>query len=93
MEEFQKHAEGLGESPYRDEEMTAAKAARDRLLDKYGPRFGGNYGWAHDYVAAKDQAWAKTNVTFQAIEERSAPTTSGRATGSRATAFMPTRWA
>jgi hypothetical protein len=32
-------------------------------------------------------------VTFQAIEERSAPTTSGRATGSRATAFMPTRWA
>lgn len=69
MDEFQKHAAKLGEAPYSDEEMTAAKAARDALLGRYGTRFGGPYGWAQDYVVANDPGWAKKNVTFGAIEE------------------------
>lgn len=69
VDEFQKHAQTLGEKPYSDEQMAAAEANRDELLAKYGTRFGGHHGWAQDYVAAKDPSWAKKNVTFPAIEE------------------------
>jgi hypothetical protein len=41
VDEFQKHAQTLGEKPYSDEQMAAAEANRDELLAKYGTRFRG----------------------------------------------------
>jgi len=68
MEEFQKHATYLGEVRYSDEEMAAAKAAFDALLDKHGPRFGSPYGWAQNALAIKDSRYAKERVSLTAIE-------------------------
>ena len=69
MAEFQQHAGTLGEQKYSDEAMAVARAGRDAVVAKHGARFGGQYGWAQEYVAAKDSAWARQNVTFKAIEE------------------------
>jgi hypothetical protein len=69
MREFQEHAEKLGETPYSDEEVEAIKQQFDALIEHYGRRFGGAYGWAHAALAAKDPSYAKKEATFPAIEQ------------------------
>ncbi len=69
MQEFQRHAEALGETPYTDEEVHAAEAEHDALVAKYGKRFGEDYGWAQAALAAKDPQYVKRRVTVKAIEE------------------------
>jgi hypothetical protein len=68
MREFQEHAERLGETPYADEEVEAVKQQYDALIEHYGSRFGGAYGWAHTALAVKDLSYAKKDATFPAIE-------------------------
>lgn len=69
MQEFQKHAERLGETPYSDKEVTAAQRAVDELIQKYGPPFRGEYGWAQDALAGRDAAYLKKNATLPSLEE------------------------
>src|ERR1019366_8543572 len=69
MHEFQTHATALGETPYTDEEVQAARAERDALITKYGKRFGEDYGWAQAALAAKDPQYVTARVTVKAIEK------------------------
>jgi hypothetical protein len=69
MLEFQQHAESLGETPYSEVEVEAAKRRFDTLIARYGSRFGGSYGWAQAALAAKDQRYSKQNATLAAIEQ------------------------
>ncbi len=68
MLEFQQHAESLGETPYSEGEVEAAKRRFDALIERYGSRFGGPYGWAQAALAAKDPRYSKQNATLAAIE-------------------------
>jgi hypothetical protein len=68
MQEFQKHAESLGETPYSEGEVEATKQRFDALIQRYGSRFGGPYGWAQATLAAKDPRYSKQNATLAAIE-------------------------
>ncbi len=68
MLEFQQHAENLGETPYSETEVEAAKRRYDALIERYGSRFGDPYGWAQAALAAKDQRYAKQKATLAAIE-------------------------
>ncbi|MGD0453236.1 MAG: DUF5677 domain-containing protein [Solirubrobacteraceae bacterium] len=68
MQEFQQHAERLRETPYSEEEMEAAKGHFDALIERYGARFGGPYGWAQAALAAKDSRYSKRDATLPAIE-------------------------
>jgi Family of unknown function (DUF5677) len=68
MLEFQQHAESLGETPYSETEVEAAKRRYDALIEGYGSRFGDPYGWAQAALAAKDQRYAKQKATLAAIE-------------------------
>jgi Family of unknown function (DUF5677) len=68
MLEFQQHAESLGETPYSETEVKAAKRRYDALIERYGSRFGDPYGWAQAALAAKDQRYAKQKATLAAIE-------------------------
>jgi hypothetical protein len=68
MLEFQQHAEKLGETPYSEVEVEAAKRRFDTLIERYGSRFGGSYGWAQAALAAKDPRYSKKNATLPAIE-------------------------
>ena len=69
IQEFQQHAERLGETPYSKVEVEAAKHRFDALIERYGSRFGDPYGWAQAALAAKDPRYAKKNVTLAAIEQ------------------------
>jgi hypothetical protein len=64
MLEFQQHAESLGETPYSETEVEAAKRRYDALIERYGSRFGDPYGWAQAALAAKDQRYAKQKATW-----------------------------
>jgi hypothetical protein len=68
MREFQQHAESLGETPYSEGEAEAAKLRFDALIERYGSRFGGPYGWAQAAFAAKDASYAKRDATLSALE-------------------------
>lgn len=68
MLEFQQHAQSLGETPYPDQQVQTAKRRFDELLERYGPRFGGPYGWAQGALAVKDPRYAKENATLAALE-------------------------
>ncbi len=68
MLEFQQHAESLGETPYSEGEVEATKRRFDALIEHYGSRFGGPYGWAQAALAAKDPRYSKQNATLAAIE-------------------------
>jgi Family of unknown function (DUF5677) len=69
MQEFQKHAVTLGEKPYCDGELDAARATFDRLIAQYGRPFAGSYGWAQAALAARDPRYAKTPATIGALED------------------------
>jgi len=47
MQEFQLHAGELGDSPFTAEEELEARRAFEAVVDRYGPKFAGPYGWAH----------------------------------------------
>jgi hypothetical protein len=59
MQEFQQHAERLGETPYSEVEVEAAKRRFDTLIERYGSRFGGTYGWAQAALAPRTRATPK----------------------------------
>ena len=44
--QYQKHCEGLGEEPLPQEEINAFREERDWLVDRFGPLFKEDYGWA-----------------------------------------------
>lgn len=46
MKVFQDHAEALGEKPFSSYELRLAEAKYNRRLNKYGPHFKSDYGWA-----------------------------------------------
>ncbi len=68
MLEFQQHAESLGETPYSEVEVEAARRRFDSLIERYGSRFGRSYGWAQAALAAKDPGYSNKNATLAAIE-------------------------
>jgi Family of unknown function (DUF5677) len=68
MQEYQEHAAALGQEPYSEEEVESARQQYEALLERYGRRFAGAYGWAQEAVAAKDARYAKRDVTFSALE-------------------------
>jgi hypothetical protein len=69
MKEFQEYAERIGDTPYSDEQFEATRRHFEALLERYGSRFGGSYGWAQAALAAKDPRFAKKDATLRAIEE------------------------
>lgn len=46
IELYQKHCARLGQTPYTDEEVATARAARDEVVARFNPRFADPYGWA-----------------------------------------------
>jgi Family of unknown function (DUF5677) len=68
MQEFQIHAQQLGDEPYSEAEMAAAEEQFNELLRRFGSRFAGHYGWAQEALAAKDPRYIKKDATFAAIE-------------------------
>jgi hypothetical protein len=49
-QQYQKHAARLEFEPFTDEEMAEMKEEHDRLIAKYGPDYGREWGWAADVV-------------------------------------------
>ncbi len=68
MVEFQQHAESLGETPFTEAEVAAAKRRYDDLIERYGPTFAGHYGWAQAALEEKDPTFTK-GATLGAIQE------------------------
>jgi hypothetical protein len=68
MQEFQEHATRLGDEPYSEVQLQTAERQYKQLLGKYGPRFGGSYGWAHAALVKRNPGCARKNVTFAALE-------------------------
>lgn len=52
--QYQKYCESLGYERMSDEEMAELKAARDHVIDRFGPSFGKQYGWASDALRKAD---------------------------------------
>lgn len=69
MKEFQQHAKGLGETPYPPKQVAATKAGYDTLREKYGGRFGEDYGWAQAALAAKDPRFITARIGIKEIED------------------------
>jgi Family of unknown function (DUF5677) len=68
IKEFQEHAVTLGDKPYPDAEVKVAEREYKQVLDRYGRRFAGSYGWAHASLVKQDPSYAGKDVTFAAIE-------------------------
>jgi hypothetical protein len=66
IEEFQTRAEQLAYEPYSDDEVNAARAARDAATDRHGAAFGRPYGWATEALRANPAVSSLRG--FQAIE-------------------------
>jgi hypothetical protein len=67
--EYQLHCFKLNQEPLSAEEVGRLTAFRDCLLDKYGQRFSGRYGWAHAAVLEADSQFReKDQVTFGNLE-------------------------
>lgn len=68
MQEYQRHAASLGETPYSEAEVNSAKARFDALCQRYGTTFAGPYGWAQQALAAEDPRYVTDRPTISAIE-------------------------
>jgi len=61
---YQKHYEALGDEPIPQDEYDSIKAARNKLVTRFGNSYKNNYGWA-------SSALNKDDPTFSDIEEKS----------------------
>jgi Family of unknown function (DUF5677) len=68
MQEYQRHAASLGETPYSEQELNLAKARFDALCRRYGSKFAGPYGWAQQALAAEDPGYVTARATISATE-------------------------
>jgi len=59
---YRKYSESLGYEPMPQEEFDLLKENRDHLIDRFGPSYKNNYGWASSILQ-------KVNPTFRDIEE------------------------
>lgn len=60
MIEFNKYADELGQQPFSEEEVEAARAEITRLENNYGKDFSRQYGWAKDEL---------NNTNFEQLEK------------------------
>jgi hypothetical protein len=69
MEELQARHHLLNEEPFSEEERRKAKEVFDELVQRYGKKYAGAYGWAHAALVKEDTKYERTRVTFQTIEQ------------------------
>jgi len=53
MRQHQKFADRLNVDPFTENEFQANKREYDKIIEKYGDKFKGNYGWAAPFVNNK----------------------------------------
>lgn len=56
--QYQKHQERLRQEPISKEELETIEAEYDRALEKYGPAFKGEYGWAAEHLKKGNPSFA-----------------------------------
>jgi hypothetical protein len=68
IDEFQRHADALGDMPYSVQEVAAAKADYDAVIEKYGKSFAGPQGWAQELMAKENPEFEKRRVRIADLE-------------------------
>ncbi|HUE69417.1 MAG TPA: DUF5677 domain-containing protein [Pirellulaceae bacterium] len=63
-EQYQKHCHTLGYDPYTVEEMNEIRAEADAVIQKYGPDFKRDYGWASHALGTADATFTKVEAAL-----------------------------
>jgi hypothetical protein len=59
MEELQRRVDRLDVEPFTEDELRNAKDVVDQLVERYGTKYAGSYGWAHAALVAHDATYEK----------------------------------
>lgn len=69
-QEYQEHCQTLGYEPFSTKELDELKAASDAVIDKYGPSFKSDYGWAADALGDARPTFRKIEANLDMSEWR-----------------------
>ena len=64
-EKYQEHCQTLGYEPYTAEEMDEFRAAADAVIQKYGPVFRRDYGWASEALGTPDATFTRVEAVVR----------------------------